>query len=107
MASGYDHDKIAEVGWTTSKAEKANAPIINELKLSIECKVVNVVTIGSHTQITGEVVNIQADEDILDERDKYSLEKLEPIIYDEEQRRYLSVGDKAADAFKCGFIFKK
>ena len=67
----------------------------------------NVVTIGSHTQITGEVVNIQADEDILDERGKYSLEKLEPIIYDEEQRRYLSVGDKAADAFKCGFIFKK
>ena len=62
MASGYEHDKIAEVGWTTTKSEFVNAPIINELKLTIECRVVNTVTIGSHTQITGEVVNIQADE---------------------------------------------
>jgi len=35
MASGYEHDKIAEVGWTTTKAEKVNAPVINELKLTV------------------------------------------------------------------------
>ena len=107
IASGYEHDKIAEVGWTVTRAEKVNAPVINELKLVIECKVVNTVTIGSHVQITGEVVNIQADESILDERGKYSLEKLKPIIYDEENWRYLAVGEKAADTFKCGLVFKK
>ena len=107
IASGYEHDKIAEVGWTVTRAEKVNAPVINELKLVVECKVVNTVTIGSHVQITGEVVNIQADESILDERGKYSLEKLKPIIYDEENWRYLAVGEKAADAFKCGLVFKK
>ena len=107
MASGYEHDKIAEVGWTTTKAEKVNAPVINELKLTVECKVVNTADIGSHTQITGEVVNIQADESILDENGKYSLEKLKPIIYDEEHWRYLSVGEKAADAFKTGLVYKK
>ena len=36
-----------------------------------------------------------------------SLEKLKPIIYDEENWRYLAVGEKAADAFKCGLVFKK
>ena len=107
IASGYEHDKIAEVGWTVTRAEKVNAPVINELKLVVECKVVNAVTIGSHVQITGEVVNIQADESILDERGKYSLEKLKPIIYDEENWRYLAVGEKAACAFKCGLVFKK
>ena len=107
IASGYEHDKIAEVGWTVTRAEKVNAPVINELKLVVECKVVNTVTVGSHMQITGEVVNIQADESILDERGKYSLEKLKPIIYDEENWRYLAVGEKAADAFKCGLVFKK
>ena len=107
MASGYEHDKIAEVGWTVTRAEKVNAPVINELKLVVECKVVNAVTIGSHVQITGEVVNIQADESILDENGKYSLEKLNPIIYDEENWRYLAVGEKAADAFKCRLTFKK
>ena len=106
MASGYEHDKIAEVGWTSSKAEKVNAPVINELKLTIECKVVNTVTIGSHTQITGEVVNIQADESIIDERGKYDLAKLNPIIYDEEQFAYRTVGSKTADAFKAGLVYK-
>ena len=106
MASGYEHDKIAEVGWTSSKAEKVNAPVINELKLTIECKVVNTVDIGSHTQITGEIVNIQADESILDERGKYDLAKLNPIIYDEEQFAYRTVGGKTADAFKAGLVYK-
>ena len=107
MASGYDHDKIAEVGWTTTKAEKVNAPVVNELKLTVECKVVNTVDIGSHTQITGEVVNIQADESILDERGKYDLAKLNPIIYDEEQFVYRTVGGKTADAFKAGLVYKR
>ena len=106
MASGYEHDKIAEVGWTTVKAEKVNAPVINELKLTIECKVVNTVTIGSHTQITGEVVNIQADESIIDERGKYDLAKLNPIIYDEEQFAYRTVGGKTAEAFKAVLRFR-
>lgn len=107
MASGCEHDKIAEVGWTATRAEKANAPVINELKLTVECKVVNSITIGSHTQITGEVVNIQADESILDERGKYDLAKLNPIIYDEERFAYRAVGGKVADAFKAGLIYKR
>ena len=107
MASGYEYDKIAEVGWTVTKGEKVNAPVINELKLPIECKVVNTITIGSHTQITGEVVNIQADESIIDERGKYDLAKLNPIIYDEEQFAYRTVGAKAADAFKAGLVYKR
>ena len=106
MASGYEHDKIAEVGWTTTKAEKVDAPVINELKLTVECKVVNTVDIGSHAQITGEVVNIQADESIIDERGKYDLAKLNPIIYDEEQFAYRTVGGKTADAFKAGLVYK-
>ena len=106
MASGYEHDKIAEVGWTNVKAEKVNAPVINELKLTIECKVVNTASVGSHTQITGEVVNIQADESIIDERGKYDLAKLNPIIYDEEQFAYRTVDGKTADAFKAGLVYK-
>ena len=85
---------------------ESNAPVINELKLTIECKVVNTVSVGSHTQITGEVVNIQADESIIDERGKYDLAKLNPIIYDEEQFAYRTVGGKTADAFKAGLVYK-
>lgn len=107
IASSYEHDKISEVGWTVSKAQNVNAPIINELKLTLECKVVNTVTVGSHTHITGEVVNILADESIVDERGKFDISKLDPIIYDEEKREYCSIGGKVADAFRSGLSFKQ
>ena len=107
VESGYNSDKLAEIGYTTSKAETVNAPIINEMLLSLECEVVHTVTVGSHTQVTGEVKRILADESILNDKDKIVLEKLRPIIYDEEQVRYLEIGQKVSDAFKPGTEMKK
>ena len=106
VESGYQADKIKNAGFTTSEGQAVHAPIINELPLSLECEVVHTVTIGSHTQVTGEVKRIVADEAILNDRGRIVLEKLRPIIYDEEQTRYLSLGDKIADAFKTGIAFK-
>lgn len=93
--------------WHCYKAETVNAPIINEMLLSLECEVVHTVTVGSHTQVTGEVKRILADESILNDKDKIVLEKLRPIIYDEEQVRYLEIGQKVSDAFKPGTEMKK
>ena len=81
--------------------------MINEIPLSIECRVVHTVTVGSHTQITGEVKKILAEESILNDQGRILLEKLEPIIYDEEQVRYLKVGAKVSDAFRPGMELKK
>lgn len=64
------------------------------------------VTVGSHMQVTGEVKRILADEAILTENDRVDLGKLKPIVYDEEQLRYLSVGEKISDAFKPGIALK-
>ena len=77
-ASGYDTDKLADVGFTFKNAEKVNAPIINEYKVSLECKVMHIAEVGSHTQITGEIVNVQAEEDVLNEKGRISFEKLNP-----------------------------
>ncbi len=65
------------------------------------------VTIGSHMQVTGEVKRILADQTILNDKGRIILEKLRPIIYDEEQVRYLALGDKIADAFKTGMAFRQ
>lgn len=106
VESGYNADKLKNVGFTVSDAKTVHAPVINELLLSLECEVVHTVTVGSHMQVTGEVKRILADESVLNEKDKVVLEKLQPIIYDEEQVRYLSVGEKIADAFKPGMEMK-
>lgn len=106
IASGYDVDKLEKVGFTTCKAKEVNAPIINELKVSVECKAINIVEVGSHTQITGEILNIQADEDVLNEKGQISLELLNPIVYDDVRKDYFKVGDKIADAFNVGAKFR-
>lgn len=107
VESGYQADKIKNAGFTVSEGKVIHAPIINELPLSLECEVVHTVTIGSHMQVTGEVKRILADEAILNDQGRVVLEKLRPIIYDEEQVRYLSVGEKIADAFRTGMAFRK
>lgn len=107
VESGYNADKLANIGYTTTDAETVSAPIVDELPLSLECQIVHTVTVGSHTQVTGEVKRILADESIIDGKGKVLLEKLRPIIYDEEQLRYLSLGEKVADAFRTGTELKK
>ena len=107
VESGYLADKLKNVGFTVSEAETVHAPVINEMRLSLECEVVHTVTVGSHTQVTGEVKRILADESVLNEKNRIVLEKLQPLIYDEELGRYLGIGDPVAEAFRTGIEFKK
>lgn len=107
VESGYNADKLKNCGFTTTDARTVHAPVINEILLSLECELVHSVTVGSHTQLTGEVRNILADERILNENGRIVLERLKPIIYNEEEVSYMSVGEKVADAFKTGMQFKK
>ena len=107
VESGYNSDKLKDIGFSVSNAKTVHAPIINEMLLSLECEIVHTVTVGSHMQVTGEVKRILADESILNEKGRIVLEKLKPIIYDEEQMRYLNVGEVISDAFKPGAEMKK
>ena len=107
IASGYDTRKIEDVGYTYKKAEKVNAPIINEFKVSVECRVMHIAEVGSHTQITGEIVNVQAEESVLNEKNKIDFDKLNPLAYDDLTHSYYKMGDKIADAFKVGLKFRK
>ncbi|MCH5269028.1 MAG: flavin reductase [Lachnospiraceae bacterium] len=107
VESGYNTDKLKNIGFTTADAKTVHAPVINELLLSLECELVHTVTVGSHTQLNGEVKNILADESILNDQNKILLSKLQPIIYDEEETAYLRLGEKVSDAFKPGVELKK
>ncbi|WP_405268877.1 flavin reductase family protein [Methanobrevibacter sp.] len=107
IASGYDTNKIEDVNFTYTDAEMVNAPIINEFKVSLECKVIHVAEVGSHTQITGEIVNVQADEDVLDEKSRIIPEKLNPVVFDDVTHSYYEFGNRIAKAFKVGLKFRK
>ncbi len=66
VKSGAKVNKFKEMGLTPQKSTVVNAPIIGESPLSIECKVKDIIPLGSHDMFIAEVVNIQADERFLD-----------------------------------------
>ena len=105
-ASGYDEDKLEKVSFTTKQSQNVHAPIINELKVSIECRAINIVEVGSHTQITGEIINIVADEDVIEDGN-VSMKLVNPIAYDMVLHDYFKIGEKIDDAFECGLKFIK
>jgi flavin reductase (DIM6/NTAB) family NADH-FMN oxidoreductase RutF len=107
IESGYNEDKLSKINFTPIKGQKVNAPIIDEFRVSLECRVMHVAEVGSHTQITGEIVNVQVDEDVLDEKGKIIFEKVNPIAYDDITHSYYEMGDKIDDAFKIGLKFRK
>ena len=106
IESGYREDKISKIGFTAKRAEFVDAPIIDEFRVSLECRAMAINEVGSHTQITGEIVNVQADEDILDEKGRIVFEKLNPLAYDDVTHAYFRMGEKIDDAFRIGLKHK-
>ncbi len=77
VKSGRDIDKFAEMKLTPEKASKVSVPLIGESPVNIECVVKNVLELGSHDMFIGEIVAVDIDEDLLDEKGKLCLEKAE------------------------------
>jgi flavin reductase (DIM6/NTAB) family NADH-FMN oxidoreductase RutF len=101
LVSGNDvSDKMLKSGWTTTKSEFVNAPIINELPLTMECELVSY-DYGTEICI-GEVVNVCADESIVNSKNKVDLVKFKPICYDCDTHGYYSIGEKVGNAFSDG-----
>ena len=97
-------DKLMKTGWHTTKSEFVNAPVIEELPLVLECKLVSYDT---DTEICiGEVVNVSADERILDEKVKVDLTKFKPLCYDCDGHGYYVLGERVGNAFSDGLKLK-
>lgn len=96
-------NKMEKAGFTTVKSEFVNAPIINELPLTLECELVKVID-GS--KYLGRIVNVSIDEEILGEDGKLSLEKFKPITFDTIHGQYIELGKCVGKAFHDGLQLK-
>lgn len=66
VRSGADFDKWAETGLTPAPGVKVACPFISESPLSIECRVKEIVHLGSHDMFIADVINVLADESLID-----------------------------------------
>ncbi|MCT4598610.1 MAG: flavin reductase family protein [Vallitalea sp.] len=91
VKSGRDVNKFEEMNLTVEKATKISAPLISESPVNIECKVKDIVHLGSHDMFIAEVVAINVDDNYLDENNKFHLDKAKPICY--SHGNYFSLGE--------------
>ena len=73
VRSGRDLDKFEAMHLTAKKGEKVNAPIIYESPVNIECKVKEIIPLGTHDMFLAEVVSVQVSDEYLDETGKFCL----------------------------------
>lgn len=102
LVSGHKENKIEKAGVHVTRSEFVDAPVIDEYLLTLECKVLEMQEALGEMHVVGEVVNMQADESILDEQGKVDLGKLRPISYDSATHSYRVLGDIVGKAFKDG-----
>ncbi|MBO5358902.1 MAG: flavin reductase family protein [Clostridia bacterium] len=92
-------EKMDKAGFTTTKSDFVNAPIINELPMTIECKLLKFNEDGI---CIGEIVNVSCDESVLGEDGFIDPIKLEAITYDSVHHSYIKLGEKVGNAFSDG-----
>ncbi len=93
-------DKLTHIGFHTTPSEFVDAPLIDELSMAVECKLISY---DEHTcRLVGEIVNVSADEGILNEKGKVDPAKLRPITFDPMNNEYLVLGEKVGHAFSDG-----
>ncbi|MCQ2526187.1 MAG: flavin reductase family protein [Lachnospiraceae bacterium] len=102
IESGRDvPDKFARAHFTETKSEFVNAPVINELPVSLECKVKSF----EDGILVGEIVNVVADEAVMT-GGKIDLKKVKPIAFDPCSNSYYALGEAVGKAFSDGNVLK-
>lgn len=104
VSGNKEPDKFLKAGFHATKSEFVNAPIIDELPMTLECELVSYDT--ETCFMVGKIVNISADEKILNENGKIDLSKLRPITYDPCNHDYIELGAKVGNAFSDGKSLK-
>ena len=93
-------DKLSICGFHTEKSEFVDAPLIKELPMAIECKLKSY---DEETcRLVGEIVNLCADESVLNSEGKIDVSKLRPITYDAANHKYVVLGEAVGNAFEDG-----
>ena len=105
VRSGKKNDKITEMGFTLKESQKVSAPYIDECPVNIECKVKNIIPLGTHDMFIAEVVASHVNEDLLDENGKIHFENANMMSYCHGE--YFPLAKKPIGSFGFSVMKKK
>ena len=99
VSGNREPEKFSKAGFTAQRSEAVNAPIIEQLPMTLECEMLSYDK--ESNQLVGRIVNVSADEKILTDG-KIDYRKLRPITYDPINHHYIALGEVVGNAFADG-----
>ena len=103
IASGNKiDDKFECTGYHAVKSDKVHAPIIEEFPVVMECELAEVINTDNMYAIVGKIVNVAADEAVLDEKGKIDPARLNALIFDQFKHGYYVSGEQVGKAWNAG-----
>lgn len=106
IVSGRGINKVEKAGFHVRRAEFVDAPIIEEYPITLECEMIELTNDKGEYRLVGKVVNVVAEECVLDARGRVDLNKLHLISYDSVTRSYRALGAIVGHAFYDGLAIK-
>ncbi len=101
-ASGRKTDKLAVAGLTPVPSDLVDAPFIQEFPLTMECKLVNTLELGTHSMFIGEIMDVKCDEDVLNADGNVDVAKLQPFVYSTVDSMYYTVTNVLGKGYELG-----
>lgn len=95
VRSGRDEDKLAAVGLHTEPASELSAPLLAESPVCLECRVCDIMPLGSHDMFLADIAAVDVDESLLDEHGRLMLERAGLIAY--AHGDYYRLGERIGD----------
>lgn len=102
MASGRNENKFEKTGITPARSNLVDAPFPDEFSMILECKLIHHHEIGLHTIFIGEVVDVKADETILNSNGDPDIHKIKPFVFTPVYGGYYGIGSQTGKAFDMG-----
>lgn len=99
VSANKEPEKLKKAGFTVTKSTNVDAPVINELSMALECRLVSYDENSGY--MIGDIVNVLAEESVLTDG-KIDPLKLKPITYDPVNHKYIQLGDIVGSAFQDG-----
>ena len=99
VSANTQPNKLEKAGFHVTKSEFVDAPLIDELPVALECKLLKTNEDGN---VIGQIINVSADERVLGEDGSIDFAKFRPISFEPVHNGYHVLGDKVGNAFQDG-----
>lgn len=102
MVTGKDTDKFAKTGLTPVRSQLVDAPYVGEFPLVLECRLAHAFELGLHTQFVGEILDVKAEESVLNASGLADIKKVRPLVFTPDTQQYFGIGNFLGQAFSVG-----